>query len=54
MGYFEATYDNQSGRGPFDNYITIDTSMPKGKGVGSFLKGIYRSVLRLIKKVVRL
>ena len=49
MGYFEATYNNQNGHDPFDNYITIDTSMKKGKGVGSFLKGIYRSVLPLVK-----
>ena len=50
MEYFEATYDNQNGHDPFDNYITIDTSMQKGKGVGSFLKSIYRSVLPLVKK----
>ena len=54
MGYFETTYDNQSGRDPFDNYITIDRSMQKGKGVGSFLKSVYRSILPLVKKVVRL
>ena len=51
-GNFEATYDNQSGHDPFNNYITIDTSMQKGKGVGSFLKGICRSALPLVKKVV--
>ena len=50
MGYFEATYDNQNGHDPFDNYITIVTSMQKGKGVRSFLKGIYRSVLPLVKE----
>ena len=50
MGYFEATYDNQNGYDPLDNYITIDTSMQKGKCVGSFLKGIYRSGLPLVKK----
>ena len=50
MGYFQATYDNQSGHDPFNNHITIDTSMQKGKGVRSFLKGISRSVLPLIKK----
>ena len=50
MGYFETTYDNQNGHDPFDNCITIDTSMQKGKGVGSFSKGAYRSVLPLVKK----
>ena len=50
MGYFEATYDNQNRYNPFDNCITIDTSMRKGKGVGSFLKGVYRSVLPLVKR----
>ena len=50
MGYFETTYDNQSGRDPFDNYIIINASMQKGKGVGSFLKGIYCCVLPLVKE----
>ena len=50
MGYFETTYDNQNGHNLFDNYITIDTSMQNGKGFGSFLKDIYRTVLPLVKK----
>ena len=53
MGYFKATYDNQNGHNAFDNCITIDTSMQKGKGVGSFLKGVYRSVLTLVKEASR-
>ena len=49
-GNLIATYDNQSGHDPFDNYITIDTSMQKGKRVGNFFKSIYRSFLPLVKK----
>ena len=50
MGHFEATYDNQNGHDPFDNCITINTSTQKGKGVGSLLKGVFRSVLPVVKK----
>ena len=54
MDYFELLYDSQSGCGydstPLSNYITVDTSLQKGTGVGGFLKGIYRSALPILKK----